>query len=42
MSEISKFTPLWGVLEVEAVLGEGSFGTVCKAVRGEFSILRNT
>ena len=36
MLEISKFFPLWGVWEVEAVLGEGSFGTVYKAVRKEF------
>jgi|GEM_PF-6374500 len=37
MSDIKNFTPLWGVWEVESILGEGSFGKVYKAVREDFS-----
>jgi len=36
MSDINKFTPLWGVWEIEELLGEGSFGKVYKAVRNDF------
>ena len=36
MSDISNFTPLWGVWEIESTIGEGNFGKVYKAVRHEF------
>ncbi|MBP3413886.1 MAG: serine/threonine protein kinase [Clostridia bacterium] len=35
MDRIKKFEPLWGVWECDAVLGEGSFGRVYRAVRKE-------
>ena len=38
MSEIDKFTPLWGNWNIENLIGEGSFGKVYKAVRKEFNI----
>jgi len=36
MSDISNFTPIWGVWEIESTLGEGGFGKVYKAYREEF------
>lgn len=33
MDRIKKFEPLWGMWRCEAVIGEGSFGTVYRAVR---------
>lgn len=33
---IYDFTPLWGVWEIEALIGEGGFGKVYKAVRQDF------
>ena len=36
MDEIKKFEPLWGVWRTEALIGEGSYGKVYRAVREEF------
>ena len=36
MQEIKKFEPLWGVWEIDSIIGEGSFGKVYKAVRKDF------
>ena len=36
MSKIEDFTPLWGVWQVDGLIGEGSFGKVYKAVRKDF------
>lgn len=36
MDDIKKFEPLWGVWKTEALIGEGSYGKVYRAVREEF------
>jgi len=36
MSDINDFVPLWGIWQIDSLIGEGSFGKVYKAVREEF------
>ena len=36
MDDIKQFEPLWGVWKTEALIGEGSYGKVYRAVREEF------
>jgi len=36
MPDIHAFAPLWGIWEIESLIGEGSYGKVYKAVREEF------